>query len=887
MTPAAVAWRAPELWPAALALGALGAAGLALLYGPSLRSVSLPWRLTLPALRGLAMAALVASVLRPVIVRVTGPQEQGVVAVLLDRSMSMGVRDRATGGTEGGEQTAELVSLADALGRLPPGARSTAGADRVRQLSLLAEDIQRARRGLDFARVSGRHTAEAQARLERAVDEFVTAARAAEQALAGVGPQAVMEQLSRLAKKPRAEEMARWLDRLPAAVARAEEDAQRIQNAIDAEACAGDELTRRACADLARLSRLGLCWQALAVGGESLLARLGGAPVRLFAFAEDVQPLALPRGPDASQPPVAADGRRTDIAGAIAEVVRRLAGQSVQAVVVFSDGRRTAGGATVPAGVLPAGVPVFAVYAASSQVRDLAVAELEVPQAVFVNEPVPLRVRVAHAGLDPSKLAGSMEATVGAAAPTTRPLTLSARGRARTIDMRTAPVGQSGPQRVSVALPVQSGEVETANNRAQRWVKVLSQRLRVALVCGSPTWDYRALRSALAGAPWAELLDGRPGRSIEPRELAAQDLVILMDAGWSSLTPAQWSAVRDLVRRRGGGLIVVAGDGLCRPAPPGHVLAELLPVAADVAMMWRSWPGQKPAWHAAPAAQAESAESLRLDDDVAVSRQRWEDTGAFYRYLAMGEPRAGARTLLVERDSLAPLLVEGRAGAGRVMILGLAEVWRWRGRGDDAVERRFWTQLVRSAMDEPYALVSGELSFDVDRVVHDPEEPVRVRARVLGAPDGQLPPVLHLTVYHDGEPVRTVSLAASDEAGPGRYSAVLTSLAPGEYELRLASPGGVWAADELVLPLIIERSAEAEMADLSGDRESLARLAEAAGGRLLRLDEVRELPRLLTDNRRRHPRAVETPLWHSAHLLVLVTGCLALEWSLRKRLGLA
>jgi len=892
MTPAAVSWRAVELWPAALALGALAVAALGLLYGPALRAVAPAWRVALMVLRGLAMAALAASVLRPVMVRITSTQEQGIVAVLLDTSMSMGVRDRAFEGAEGGEQAAELVSLADALGRLPPGARSTAGADQVRQIALLAEDVLRARRGLDFARLSGRHTAEAQSRLDRAIDEFVAAARAAEQALAGAAPQAVVEHLSRLAKRPRADELARWLDRLPAAVARADEDAQRIQSAIDAEVYAGDEITRRTCAELSQMSRLGLSWQVLAVGSESLLAKLGvEVPVRLFAFAEDLRALPLPRGGEAARMPVSADGRASDIAGAIAQTVERLAAEGrgrqaapgAQAVVVFSDGRQVGGSSASPAGV-----PVFAVYAAAAHVRDLSVAEVETPQAVFVNESVPLRLRLAATGMEPAKAAGNIEISVGGGVPTTQPLVLRGRARQHVLDVRTAKVTQPGPQRITVAVPVQSGELETGNNRAQRWVKVLSQRLRVALICGAPTWDYRSLRSALLESPWVELVERPADAALPPQTIAAQDLVILVEAGWSMLTPAQWDAVRELVGRRGGSLIVLAGDDLSRPPPPDHVLAGMLPVETGARMTWHAWPGQKPAWHAMPAPQAENLEVLRLDDDAAASRQRWEDLGAFYRYLTMGPLKPGARTLLVERDSLSPLLVEGRVGSGRVMLLGLSEVWRWRGRGDDAAEKRLWTQLVRYAMDEPYALTSGAVSFDVDRIVCEPGRPVRVRARVLRTnEDDVLPESLEVTVCHNGEPVRTALLVASSEAGPGRYSAAITSLPPGEYELRLGAPGGVWAPENLSLPLIIERSAEAEMADLSGDRDNLARIAEASGGKCLRLEQVRELPRLLMENLRRHPRVVEMPLWDSAYLMVFVVGCLTVEWTLRKRLGLA
>ena len=43
---------------------------------------------------------------------------------------------------------------------------------------------------------------------------------------------------------------------------------------------------------------------------------------------------------------------------------------------------------------------------------------------------------------------------------------------------------------------------------------------------------------------------------------------------------------------------------------------------------------------------------------------------------------------------------------------------------------------------------------------------------------------------------------------------------------------------ELTLPLKIERSSEAEMADLSGDRDFLQRLADASGGACINIDQM-------------------------------------------------
>jgi hypothetical protein len=82
-------------------------------------------------------------------------------------------------------------------------------------------------------------------------------------------------------------------------------------------------------------------------------------------------------------------------------------------------------------------------------------------------------------------------------------------------------------------------------------------------------------------------------------------------------------------------------------------------------------------------------------------------------------------------------------------------------------------------------------------------------------------------------------------------------------------------------------SAEIEMGDLNGDEGNLRRLAELSGGQFFRLDQIDLLVRRLNDIHDDVNHPVEIPLWDGPYLLAVVLGCLAAEWGLRKRFGLA
>ncbi len=220
------------------------------------------------------------------------------------------------------------------------------------------------------------------------------------------------------------------------------------------------------------------------------------------------------------------------------------------------------------------------------------------------------------------------------------------------LDIAGLRLGRAGPQKITISLPIQEGEAHVANNTAQRWVKVLSQKLKVAMIAGAPTWDYRSLRHTLSGTPWVQVIDAvapAAGR-ITPQLLLEQDLVILSEVAPDTLRGEQWQAIRQLVHERGGSIILLPSTAQ-RQQAPGAVLRELAPYPPEAQPQWQTWPGQSPYYHAAPAAGQESLAALRLDDDADASTRRWDNLPAFYRYLALPQLKSGVRLLMVERES--------------------------------------------------------------------------------------------------------------------------------------------------------------------------------------------------------------------------------------------
>ena len=77
-----------------------------------------------------------------------------------------------------------------------------------------------------------------------------------------------------------------------------------------------------------------------------------------------------------------------------------------------------------------------------------------------------------------------------------------------------------------------------------------------------------------------------------------------------------------------------------------------------------------------------------------------------------------------------------------------------------------------------------------------------------------------------------------------------------------------------------------EFASVEPNVERLARIAEASGGELVRLEDLDSFASALPSSKVPITESRVEPLWHRPWLLLIAIGCLCLEWGLRRVRGL-
>ena len=235
------------------------------------------------------------------------------------------------------------------------------------------------------------------------------------------------------------------------------------------------------------------------------------------------------------------------------------------------------------------------------------------------------------------------------------------------------------------------------------------------------------------------ILEGAATLGLTREQILDQDVILLSAVHESMLSAAQWQAIRDFIATRGGSVIVIGSDeSVLAEYAANESLNDLIPYRARQNPRWRTWPGEDAFFRLVPAPGTDKVDAIKLADTPAESKRRWEQLPAMFHFMALPELKPNAQVLLIERDSNSAVLTDSRVGAGRVVFFGANETWRWRTKIGERDQDRFWLQLLRYAVEEPYALRRGNVAFDVDPLNVSTGEAVRVRARSTTQPSLQI-----------------------------------------------------------------------------------------------------------------------------------------------------
>lgn len=604
-----------------------------------------------------------------------------------------------------------------------------------------------------------------------------------------------------------------------------------------------------------------------------------------------------------------ADGRRSDLAGAVNAVRERFRGRRVPGIVVLSDGGDTESETADKS--VGGGVPVFAVGLGSTEgVPDREVVGITAGDPRLDQSLVDLHVTtVAHGfGRD----AYALRLLANGQLVESRRLVPAAEGTPSDETFAVTP----DPLNATVytaEIAADPSERIVENNTRTILLSPAARKRRLLVLGGSPGYEHSFLVRALTEDPSFEI-DSivRKGKDDSGRDtfliqatgnrgagltsgfptsreaLFAYDAVIIGNLEGEFFGRSQMELLAEFVGSRGGGLLLMGGRSFLQRGIAGSPLEEALPVELNDrrgGAASRASDGEGgPAHNAVSVTPAGALHPImRIAPTPDQSRKQWAALPALASVSPVGGPRPGATVLAVTQSgngAPVPLIAIQRYGRGRSMVFSGEAAWRWKmlQPATDRSYEIFWRQAARwlsSEAPEPVSITVPDAAATGDSI-----------AAQLDVRDAAFTPVadasVEATLTAPGAGPVPIALRP---AGTGVQSTSFVADTAGLYRLRAEARRGA------VLLGVADKwfyvgGSDPEYADPRLNEGFLRRLARRSGGQYVRPADIDEVVRTLTTVAPSALEPVRRDLWHQPWAFALVIGLLAAEWGARRASGM-
>ncbi|OYP28869.1 hypothetical protein [Rhodopirellula sp. MGV] len=632
---------------------------------------------------------------------------------------------------------------------------------------------------------------------------------------------------------------------------------------------------------------------------------------------------------------IAASASQSRISDAISSVLASHDPTTLAGIVLLSDGQNN-GGTNVASATSMAKRSEIAVYpvglGSSEAPTNIRIVDLDAPKRVYPDDKFAVSAVLQATGgrelkidvqlldaLDNSE--GDDAGTLPTEVIDTRSVTLNGDGGLIGVKFELEPESV-GRRRLAVRVVAPANDQNELDNVRDARYEVVARKLRVLLVAGGPTREYRFVRNLLYREKSirldAWLQSGQPGMSQDADALVSEfpataaelfeyDAIAMFDPDWTQITAEQLELLDRWVASQAGGMIIIGGPVYhprwlrLRTDPRVSQIAGFYPVTFSTRglITGSGREGGESAWAFDFTTEARRAEFLWVTDDPAESFEAWDSFGGVYDYVGVRSAKPVAKVYAYFSDpstrisdSLPVYLASQFYGAGRVYFQGSGEMWRLR-RESVAYFDNYYTKLIRWVSEGRLLRDSNRGLLLVDNQRAMVGDTISVRAVLT---DEQFEPltvseVKATLLTPQGAPQEVRLTPVQGETRPGTYDGRFVVRQPGDHELQLTL-GDTLEAVELRQNVAV-RMPTIELERPQRNDEALAELASATGGRYWKLDELENRETLisqLTETIRPQPQLTVLPgtpdsmfaMRRNAVLMWLLASMLTMEWVIRR-----
>lgn len=541
------------------------------------------------------------------------------------------------------------------------------------------------------------------------------------------------------------------------------------------------------------------------------------------------------------------------------------------------------------------GIPVFPVPIGLSEPDDVSIRNIVMQEVAFSGDSVPVQVQLLSKGYE--KRMANLTVKLNDRQVSRQRVRLQGGLQFEDIDFNVD-LYEKGAARIAIEIEPFDDEVSVANNRVERSIRVVNEKVNVLYIEGNNRWEFRYLSAILkrdprldttfisssAGADFARNSPEHIERFPSKREdVFKYDLVILGDVDAEFFTPDELSLLEELIRDRGGSLLVLFGPMHTPASYEDTPVQAMLPVRFDAESDWELtsesvYPVLTP--------EGRSSMVMLLENETEENDRIWSRVAPLDHLPPLTSAKPGATVLATLSDTTGgaqryPMVAWQRYGTGKCLSIATDRLWRLRFKTGDKYHWRVWSQSIQFLTLSRLMGEHKRIRLETDRSIYKTGEQVRLYAHVL---DEDFEPMVQtsfdITVNGvDGNIVSERVSLQPDRTSPGLYEGYFTATIPGRYRLE-ANEDDKEVSNTTEFQVA---SVNKELTDINMRLEGLKRVAQLTGGKCLTAKDLSNLDSLLNKEPIKTEVRSERSLWDNGLVASLLVGLLGMEWLLRRR----
>mgnify|MGYP005628048801 FL=1 len=600
----------------------------------------------------------------------------------------------------------------------------------------------------------------------------------------------------------------------------------------------------------------------------------------------------------------------TDFETVFSQLKNRYDSKSLQGVMLFSDGADLTMKPETISSEMSALLstfrePVYSFQAGSNHMfKDLSIEEIDSADFGFVYQPIRLTVIIGASNMGNRNI--PLVLKEGNKILLSKVVEIREGKNHYPVKLEFAP-NKLGKHIYSLTLPLFEGESVAVNNRKDFQVKIIRDRIRVLHLNGRPSWDSRFLRQVLANHPKIDLLSFFILRTLDddvassPSELSlipfptnllfsdylnSFDLILFQNFSYKPFIDKGYLAnIKNFVEN-GGAFAMIGGDLSFQGGSYAQTeIEQILPVELNAT----SQPFKNESFNLQLERTPSRHPILQLEKEPSANGEAWGNLPELNGINIGLKPRNNSNVLasFIKGGVKYPVLVTGRIGKGRSLVIATDSLWNWHFRqvgegGSGRHYNRFWNNLISWLIDEPETRL---LKLETYKERYGEEEEVLLHVSALKSNyDPYFGAQVRLTIRAQSGDIKRKIIKTNED---GEASHRFIPKEEGFYSVKAEIEIGKRKLEEKTGFLVFSETAEFQKPRVN--ETLLKKIAEISGGFYEVLTEKTDLSKTNFKNPKIEIKtsSKHVTLWDNWWVYGLILSALSLEWFVRRKSGLS